>query len=118
MCTFCLSVSSCHQKANKLLTTSPSHFSLLTTLIIFLKFATALVDLLFIGLSGHISHIRMGTVTQYISYIHYNRVYNNEEVGDVFNREFVVTIFAGTRIQTHDLPTHLFFAAAAPSTQA
>ena len=75
----------------------------------FLKFATALVDLLFIGLSGHISHIQMGTVTQYFSYIHYNRVYNNEEVGDVSDGDFKVKNFASTGIRTCNLPTHIFF---------
>ena len=43
----------------------------------FLKFATTLVDLLSIGLSGHISHIWMGIVIQCISHIHYNCEHSN-----------------------------------------
>ena len=43
--------------------------------------------LLSIGLSGHISHIWMCTVMQYISHMRYNGVYNNVGVGNVFRGE-------------------------------
>ena len=53
--------------------------------------------LLSIGLSGHISHISMGTtVIQYISRMHYNRMY------------FAVKNVAGTGIRIRDHPTNFY----------
>ena len=48
------------------------------------------------------SHIRMGTVIQYISDMQYNRVHHIEGVDDVFNGYFAVKNFAGTGIRTRD----------------
>ena len=37
---------------------------------------------------------------------HYNRVKNNEGVGDVFNRDLTVKNFTGNGIWTHNILTH------------